>query len=248
MAKGISKQDQKAALIEALNDSLGVIYAACEAAKVSRSTYYNWLAVDADFREKVNEVLLTQSEFVEGKLLEGIQAGDMNATKFYLQTKGRHLGYGVRRTDDTQRGGGQYDGRSETETAQRELERLNARFAEERKAITRLLKDQRKYTPELDLQIDVCAKLKVQEEELNNRLMLSGYSPTITEYSREGEPRSVINPVWKVYQDTAEQLQKALRALGMNTESKERKTDGETAVGFLEELQARQQRRREDKE
>ncbi len=247
MGAKIGDKDKKAALIEALNDNLGVIYAACEAAKIPRRTYYNWLAADEDFRGKVNEVLLTQSEFVEGKLLEGIQAGDMNATKFYLQTKGRHLGYGVRRADDA-RGGGQYDGRGEAETAQRELERLNARFADERKAITRLLKDQRKYTPELDLQIDVCAKLKVQEDELNNRLMLTGYSPTITEYSREGEPRSVINPVWKVYQDTAEQLQKALRALGMNTESKERKTDGETAVGFLEELQARQRRRREESE
>ncbi len=226
--------------INALNSSYGIIYIACAAVKISRGTYYNWYNEDPEFRKEADEVLQCQAEFVEGKLLESIKNGDVQAQKFYLQTKGRHLGYSTRRVDSELPA---YNGQSQTELENNELKRLNAEFTKQKKRITDLLKEEKKYTPELDLQIEICAKLKVQEETLNKKLMISGYSPTITEYSREGEPRSVVNPVWKVHQDVTDQLQKALRALGMNTESKDRKSDGDTVGGFLEAFQAKSEER-----
>lgn len=237
---GEERNETKKAFIQALNSSYGIIYVACAAVKISRTTYYNWYNEDPEFKREADEVLQCQAEFVEGKLLESIKNGDVQAQKFYLQTKGRHLGYSTRRVDADLPA---YNGQSQAELESNELKRLNAEFAKQKKHITELLKEQKKYTPELELQIEICAKLKVQEETLNKRLMVSGYSPTITEYSREGEPRNVINPVWKVHQDVTDQLQKALRALGMNTESKDRKSDGDTVGGFLEAFQAKSEER-----
>lgn len=57
------------------------------------------------------------------------------------------------------------------------------------------------------------------------------------EYSREGNERKTIDPKEKLYIELLQQGQKALRALGMNTESKERKSDNDSFNDFMAAMQ-----------
>lgn len=59
------------------------------------------------------------------------------------------------------------------------------------------------------------------------------HNPTNVELSREGNERESINPKEKLYLDLLEQSQKALKALGMNTDSKDRKPGDDGLSDFM---------------
>ena len=99
--------------------------------------------------------------------------------------------------------------------------------------IVKLLKEQGKYTAELTYQVDITAKLLVRADILGDEIMAGGHRAVNVEYSREGNARKTIDPKEKLYIELLEKGQKALRALGMNTESKERKADSDEFNDFL---------------
>lgn len=94
----------KRELLIALKASLGIISTACEKAKVSRQSYYNYCRDDVDFKLAVDDIIDRTGDFVEGKLLKKIEGGDTTATIFYCKTKLKNRGY-VERVENTGKDG-----------------------------------------------------------------------------------------------------------------------------------------------
>lgn len=86
--------ERKKAVIEALQQSLGIVTTACKRAKVSRTQFYEWLKNDPVFAEAVADVEDIALDYVESKLFENIQHGDTQSIHYYLKCKGGKRGYG----------------------------------------------------------------------------------------------------------------------------------------------------------
>ncbi|MBL7739833.1 MAG: hypothetical protein JNK14_11470, partial [Chitinophagaceae bacterium] len=64
--------DNKKRMLEALDESHGIITRACQIAKVGRTTFYEWLEADPEFKAKYEAVNESAIDFVESKLFERI--------------------------------------------------------------------------------------------------------------------------------------------------------------------------------
>lgn len=83
----------KERLLQALEQSLGVVTTACKNAMVHRSTYYDYCRKDEEFKKQVDDIQNVALDFAESQLHKQIQAGNTTATIFYLKTKGKKRGY-----------------------------------------------------------------------------------------------------------------------------------------------------------
>lgn len=217
--------------IESLKAAGGIVAKACEVAGICRSTYHRWYNDDAEFAEKVDEITETQIDFVESKLMTLINNGDTTATIYYLKTKGRKRGWSEKVQPEPI-----------TQPEVKEIpapvasESTDKRIKSKKNYLIKLLKEQGKYTAELSLQINITAQLLVKTETLAAEVLSANHESVRVEISREGNQREIINPKEKLYLDFAQQAQRALRALGMNTDSKERKTDNDSFGEFLKEF------------
>ena len=88
-----SEQLKKERLIEALEKSLGIVSTACQSIGISRTTYYKYYNEDSEFRSEVDNVGDSTLDFVESKLFDLINNGNVAATIFYMKTKGKRRGY-----------------------------------------------------------------------------------------------------------------------------------------------------------
>lgn len=61
---------KKAAVLEALRKSLGVVTDACEQAKIGRTTFYGWLKNDPEFADEVKNIDDVAKDFIESKMYE----------------------------------------------------------------------------------------------------------------------------------------------------------------------------------
>lgn len=86
------EQDKKA-MIQALRNSLGIVTTAIQQVNISRTTHYNWLKTDPEYKRLVEEVNEEMLDLGESKLFEQVKNGDMTAIIFFLKTKGRIRGY-----------------------------------------------------------------------------------------------------------------------------------------------------------
>lgn len=89
---------QKKAMIQALEKSLGVVTSACKAVGINRSTHYEWLKTDEEYKAAVEDVENIALDFAESQLHKQIKDGNTAGTIFYLKTKGKKRGY-VERTE-----------------------------------------------------------------------------------------------------------------------------------------------------
>ena len=80
-------------MIEALEKSLGVVTTACKSVGIARSTHYDWMDADAEYRQAVESLQDVALDFAESKLFKSIENGSDTATIFYLKTKGKRRGY-----------------------------------------------------------------------------------------------------------------------------------------------------------
>lgn len=96
---------RKKAMIEALEKSLGIVTTAAKAAGIDRSTHYDWLKDDEDYRKAVDSIQDIALDFAESKLHKQIENGEVSSTIFYLKTKGKKRGY-VERQELTGEDGG----------------------------------------------------------------------------------------------------------------------------------------------
>ena len=88
-----SRHIKKEAILQALENSLGVVTIACKQANIPRSTYYKWLKEDIEFAKQVKEIENIALDFAESQLHNQIKDGSTSATIFYLKTKGKKRGY-----------------------------------------------------------------------------------------------------------------------------------------------------------
>ena len=83
----------KESLLNALEQSLGVVTTACKSVGIHRSTFYDYYNNDEEFRQKVDDLNNVAKDFVESKMFENISNNDSGLIKFYLATKGKDRGY-----------------------------------------------------------------------------------------------------------------------------------------------------------
>jgi hypothetical protein len=83
----------KERLLQALEQSLGIVTTACKSVMIHRSTYYEYYKNDLDFKKKVDDIQNVALDFAESQLHKQIQSGNTSATIFYLKTKGKNRGY-----------------------------------------------------------------------------------------------------------------------------------------------------------
>jgi hypothetical protein len=232
------KDHLKETFIINLKKAGAIVSQACEATGISRSTFYRWKDDDPEFSTAVDEVFDMQIDFVESKLMGLINGGDTTATIFYLKTRGKKRGWNEKQQPVVE---------INTEPQQPEFalpvidaesgKQMVAKRVKSKKAyLVKLLKEQGKYTAELSMQAQITAQLLVRTEILSEEILSDEHEAVSVEISREGNERRTVSPKEKLYLDFVQQSQKALKALGMNTDSKERKSDNDTFGEFLKEF------------
>ena len=220
---------EKEKFIEALGLYRGIISLACASVGISRTTYYRWYNTDNEFKEKAEDITEMQVDYVESKLLSLIDAGDTTATIFYLKTKGKSRGYNekVAVQKETALPVHKELPEKSLDVKKEKNPQLGKRINARKAYIIKLLKDQGKYTVELTYQVKIAAQLLAKTDMLAEEIFSEKHAPINVEYSREGNERESISPKEKLYLDFSQQAQKALRALGMNTDGHERKTNAD---------------------
>lgn len=83
----------KKALIKAMEQYHGIVSDACKSVGCSRITYYSYYNNDPEFKKEIDEIEGTVLDFVESKLFDKIEKGDVTCIIFYLKTKGKNRGY-----------------------------------------------------------------------------------------------------------------------------------------------------------
>lgn len=86
-------QHSKKALLEALEQSMGVVTTACRALGIDRTAHYRYMANDPEYKAAVEEIENVALDIAESELHKNIIKGDTTAQIFYLKTKGRKRGY-----------------------------------------------------------------------------------------------------------------------------------------------------------
>ena len=84
---------KKAAMLEALEKSLGIVSTACKMVDISRQTHYAWLKADEEYKSAVNSIQDSVLDFAESHLYKLVKDGNPAATIFFLKTKGKKRGY-----------------------------------------------------------------------------------------------------------------------------------------------------------
>lgn len=84
---------KKKAMLEALTKTLGVVTPACKQVNIARSTFYEWLKNDPDFKAQVQDIEEISVDFMESSLYRQIRNDNTTATIFGLKTKGKKRGY-----------------------------------------------------------------------------------------------------------------------------------------------------------
>jgi hypothetical protein len=88
-----SRHIKKEAMLQALENSLGVVTVACKQTDIPRSTYYKWLKEDEQFAKAVKDIENIALDFGESQLHSQMKDGNTSATIFFLKTKGKKRGY-----------------------------------------------------------------------------------------------------------------------------------------------------------
>ena len=83
----------KKAMIQALEKTMGVVSTAATMVGINRSTHYEWLKTDSEYKQKVDDLENLMLDFAETNLHQQIQEGNTTATIFLLKTRGRKRGY-----------------------------------------------------------------------------------------------------------------------------------------------------------
>lgn len=219
--------DSERNFIKRLEEKRGIIGAACRSMGISRTTYYRWKKKDVDFAEAADDAVSGQVDEVEGKLLDLIESGETAAVIFYMKTKGRDRGYGEKYVPEVER-----------EEPERKMDPKAAKIMGGVKAaIIKALKNRGTYDPGLTFQIEIAAmiytKLRLMRAEIFDR----NHHTVIIEKSREGNNRETASPLESQFKQYLSAAQSAFRALGLNTDSKQKMEAGDDGFGeFMEAM------------
>ncbi len=236
------KEQKKLAIVAEIIRQKGFKGVACDAIGLNPRTFRQWMAEDEEFRKAVEDAVdisrERRDEAAEKALFDLVEAKDTTAVIFYNKTRNKHKGYSEKMTPPPPK----EEPKPETpaltgQTVAAEMtKRIKSKISGKKAYLVKLLKDQGKYTAELSIQATVTAQLLVRTEILAEEILSEGHDAVNVEMSREGNERKSISPKEKLYLDFVEKSQRALRALGMNTDSKDRKTDNDDFKKFMEEF------------
>jgi len=105
--KGKQKRtiDKKAAMIIALGTTTGNVSEALKQLEdkgisLGRTAHYRWLENDSEYKQAVEDCADKTLDLVEKALISQIKSGSVQATMFYLKTKGRVRGYNEKQEID----------------------------------------------------------------------------------------------------------------------------------------------------
>jgi hypothetical protein len=84
----------KPLLLRALKLTLGIIGQATDMCNITRNMYYQYAQLDPEFAAKAKEITQHQIDFVESKLIQGINEKNPALITYYLTRKGASNGYG----------------------------------------------------------------------------------------------------------------------------------------------------------
>lgn len=86
---------KKKAFIEAYKKSFGNITVSAKTADINRSTYYDWMRDDPEFKKAIDNTEPDELfvDFAENALAKKVQSGDTTAIIFSLKTRGKKRGY-----------------------------------------------------------------------------------------------------------------------------------------------------------
>lgn len=86
-------EQYKKEILEALEQTLGNVTTACKIVRIGRTTFYEWVNNDEEFKKKVDDIQNITLDYVEGKLIKQIREDNITSIIFYLKTKGKSRGY-----------------------------------------------------------------------------------------------------------------------------------------------------------
>ncbi|WP_303031762.1 hypothetical protein [uncultured Duncaniella sp.] len=126
-------------------------------------------------------------------------------------------------------------GGSDSATTKSATTDWKAKVKNKRDTIVRVLKAEGKYSPEMSLQVNILAQLCIKADRLFQDTM--DENPVVVEKSREGDSRAMVSVKEKLFLDYIDRVQKAIKALGMNWDSRDRKTESDDGFNaFLKEF------------
>jgi hypothetical protein len=85
--------EQKRKFLIAYTEHKGIVKYACEAIKISRTTFYEWRNEDAAFAQACIDACEAAIDHVEHKLHKLINKGDTTAILFYMRCKAKQRGF-----------------------------------------------------------------------------------------------------------------------------------------------------------
>ena len=236
------KEQKKLDIIAEIIRQKGFKGIACDVIGLNPRTFRQWMAEDQEFKQAVEDAVdicrERRDEEAEKALYDLVEAKDTTAVIFYNKTRNKHKGYTERflPQQPKEEPKPETPALSGTTTDEETAKRIKSKISGKKAYLVKLLKEQGKYTAELSIQATVTAQLLVRAEILATEVLADGHKPVNVEISREGNTRESVSPKEKLYLDVSAQAQKALRALGMNVDSKERKTDNDGFKEFMEEF------------
>lgn len=80
--------EKKAAMLKAMDANIGIVTPSAEAVGIHLDTHRKWLAEDAEYRRKAEDMLYRQRDFVNSKMFEGIAQGNPTLIIFWQKCKG----------------------------------------------------------------------------------------------------------------------------------------------------------------
>lgn len=240
------KAEKKKQLVAEIIRSKGFKTMACSAVGLNPRTFRQWMAEDAEFRAAIDDAVTFSREYrddvAEQKLFSLVESGDTTATIFYAKTRLKDRGYSERYQlqpvppPQAQPEAATAAALPAEAEAPRPDPKMQRRIAQKKSYIVRLLKKQGRYSAEMSMQAGLVAQLLVRTEELARQVFDARHVPVRTELSREGNTRETVSPTEKLYLDFLGQSQRALRALGMNTDSRARPPEGDNLGELLSEF------------
>lgn len=237
-----NKEELKKRFVAEVINTHGFKTVACANLHLDPRTFQLWQAEDAEFRAAVADAVQIARDFrddrAEQRLFEKVEGGDTTAIIFYAKTRLKNRGYSERAEPPRPAAASApAQPKSLPEAAGGAVDaRIKKKIAAKRGYIVKLLKKQGRYSAELSMQVKIVAQLLVRTELLAEQVFADGHAPVNVEYSREGNERESISPKEKLYLDFLGQSQKALRALGMNLDSRSRPAEGDGLSEFLSEF------------
>lgn len=226
--------------INMLEQTGGQIGKACKQMGISRMMCWRERRDFPDFGEVVEELSL---QMVRDKLVDimngDAEANTTSAVIFYLKCKGKKHGWSEKADflDQKTKDGEVQENLTTKEMSAVGMNKKARDMINRRKAaIVKLLKQQDKYKPELELQAEMTATIYTRLMLVKKAVFSNDYRPVAVQYSREGNRREEVSKMERLMLEYSEKLQSSLRALGMNVDSKVQKDLG--SDGFNDFLNA----------